>query len=773
LISPGAKRYQLPNESPAGEFAAASAPEIIVALVGDGKRVLEVGCADELICRHLTARGNRVTVVDSDALAGAPADSHERREEMLVADLNVRSLADVLQERRFDVAVFGGILEHLRDPVRVLREARSFLSDDGFAIVSIPNAAHGNVRLSVLRGEFDDDALGLLHHAHLRRFTLRSIRELCVRAGYRIDAVERTKVPLFVESRLVPHVDEGDFSPDVVAEIRRDGEHDTLQFVLRASPVRESDHLALALEELTSAERRLADASAKLARLDRHNADSDPGEDGSAELRALLAERDAALAREAALAEAEAGLAARLAEVEARAQTRERELVQIAEERASALARLAQELSAALADARAVADEAEETLSEARRKEEAAAAAVRAAQAERDELAERLALAEAAPSGPSADELLSMELAFQERDALAARLAELEESSQAQHEALTARLAELEEGALAREAAIAEAAVLREAVNAHELELVELQQRLETERAEFAQQQAQADESIAELRASFSAAATELLDVQHETELEREALARQQQVAAETLEALRLSSAERDALAERIVEAETALAKLEQTIAERELELIGTVRELEAERDALAARLAEAEASVENLWETIAERERELMDELRELAEERDTLTAWLSESEASVAALWETIAERERELLGDRFALAAECDALMARLAEAQDVALAREAAASESMAKRLEKEAGLVATVANLEAELGRVRSAHRAAVELFKRHVDTDVKLARAESTEIDGKIHAIQRSWPWSLKMLLVRARHRLPGGRARV
>ncbi len=794
MISSRAKRFPLPIDS-RGEIDPASSEATILRMVGDGKRVLEVGCGSGSIARHLSARGNRVTRVDSNA--EAPQEASDPLLEMLAADLDVRTLAEVLQDRRYDAVVVGSILEHVRDPVGVLRDARTFLSDGGFAIVSISNVAHGNIRLSLLRAAFDDARFGSLDKTHLRRFTLRSLRELCLRAGYRIDAVERTKVPLFADSDLVPRVREGDFGRDVIAEIRHDCEHDTLQFVLRALPVPESERLPLALEELTSAERRLADASTKLARLERRSAEFEESQARSAELRALLVERDAALAREAGLAEE---LRRRLASAERElAAARERRgdepgdvRVLLAEEfakyreRDEALRESLAEVSrlrAELADASRAAGEASVV-------QNAAEQAYSALSAQRDALEERLARCEqelSAAQASSAADMARLESALADARAAAdeaeaalsdARLnaedlASALRAAEAERDVLAVRLAELEAGALAREGAAAEAAVLREAVIARELELIELQHRIEAERAEFAQQRAAADESIAALRTSFASASTELLDVQHEIELEHEALARQQQVAAETLEALKLSSAERDAMGERVTEAEAALARLEQMIVEREKELSEKTREIEADRDALAARLAEAEASVEALWETVAERERELMDDLRALAQERDALAALLLEAEASVETLWETIAERERELLGSLRALGAERDALAARLAEAKKVELAREAAAAESLAKRGEKEAAALATVAKLEAELQRVRTAHVAAVDAFKRHVDTDVKLARAESTEIDGRIRAIQRSWPWSVKMLLVRARQRLPGGRARV
>jgi len=45
---------------------------------------------------------------------------------------------------KFDVAVFGDVLEHLRDPWKVLEETQ-LLKSEGYVVASIPNIAHGVV----------------------------------------------------------------------------------------------------------------------------------------------------------------------------------------------------------------------------------------------------------------------------------------------------------------------------------------------------------------------------------------------------------------------------------------------------------------------------------------------------------------------------------------------------------------------------------------------------------------------------------------------------
>ncbi len=43
---------------------------------------------------------------------------------MIVADLDVVSLKEILTSQEFDVAVFGDVLEHLRNPWKLLQETR-------------------------------------------------------------------------------------------------------------------------------------------------------------------------------------------------------------------------------------------------------------------------------------------------------------------------------------------------------------------------------------------------------------------------------------------------------------------------------------------------------------------------------------------------------------------------------------------------------------------------------------------------------------------------
>ena len=159
---------------------------------GRGRRILDVGAADGIVSRRLTERGWRVTGLEGDpALAQAGARYCER---MLTANLN-RDIPDVAGP--FDAILYGDVLEHLADPLRVLVELDRALVPDGFVVISVPNIAHLYVRLLLLVGRFDYIDRGILDDSHLRFFTERSLRALIADAGLTVERFTATPAPLY------------------------------------------------------------------------------------------------------------------------------------------------------------------------------------------------------------------------------------------------------------------------------------------------------------------------------------------------------------------------------------------------------------------------------------------------------------------------------------------------------------------------------------------------------------------------------------------------
>lgn len=203
-----------------------------IRLVGEAKSVLELGCATGYVSRLLTQqRGCHVVGIERNHEAAAEA--RRACDEVIVADLDDLDYERQLGARRFDVVLCGDVLEHLRDPGRVLARLRPFLRPDGYVVASIPNVVHASVVAELLGGHFPYRPWGLLDDTHLRFFTRDSIYECFEGAGFVISHLERVLVePSATEFRT-------DLSrvPEAVARVLLAGEESrTYQFVLTAHP---------------------------------------------------------------------------------------------------------------------------------------------------------------------------------------------------------------------------------------------------------------------------------------------------------------------------------------------------------------------------------------------------------------------------------------------------------------------------------------------------------------------------------------------------------
>lgn len=171
----------------------------VLARAGAGATVLEGGVSSGYFARVLTEAGMIVDGFELDPVAAARARTVCR--EVWVGDL--QQIDPATLNGPYDVLLFGDTLEHVPDPVAVLRRLRRVLTDDGALVVSLPNFANWAVRLQVLAGRFRYSDRGILDRTHLRFFTERLARELFDEAGYRVDSlVGAIPVPLVTQPAL-------------------------------------------------------------------------------------------------------------------------------------------------------------------------------------------------------------------------------------------------------------------------------------------------------------------------------------------------------------------------------------------------------------------------------------------------------------------------------------------------------------------------------------------------------------------------------------------
>lgn len=154
--------------------------------------VLDVGCAAGFLNEFLPTPDFRFIGVERDPELVAIA--RQRYAEVFQADL-AQPLSLPLPTPQ--AVILADILEHLPDPETVLQDLlRQYAKPGTPVIISLPNVAHLYVRLSLLLGKFDYSDRGILDRTHLRFFTLKTARQLCLNCNIRIQSVSVTPVPL-------------------------------------------------------------------------------------------------------------------------------------------------------------------------------------------------------------------------------------------------------------------------------------------------------------------------------------------------------------------------------------------------------------------------------------------------------------------------------------------------------------------------------------------------------------------------------------------------
>lgn len=154
-------------------------------------RVLDVGTWNGFLGRELARRGHQLFGVEKDPHRASEAAGFYC--ELFVGD--VETLPD-LPGAPFDVILCGDVLEHLREPLQVLKHLVCYLRPGGRLFVTVPNVAFIACRLALLFGVFHYRDRGIMDRTHLRFFTKATLGQLLREAGLAVDSIKGLPPPL-------------------------------------------------------------------------------------------------------------------------------------------------------------------------------------------------------------------------------------------------------------------------------------------------------------------------------------------------------------------------------------------------------------------------------------------------------------------------------------------------------------------------------------------------------------------------------------------------
>lgn len=163
------------------------------------ENILEIGCGEGRFSAVLKEKA----ALDGLSITVTGIEIDPQRAEVAKGFLDVIYVGDVedndfyLVPDSYDCIICNDVLEHLKDPWKVLAHAHSLLKPGGYIVGSIPNVRYWGVLKSLLiekEWRYSDE--GVLDVTHFRFFTRASIDRMFKGAGY--ESIELTGINSFV-----------------------------------------------------------------------------------------------------------------------------------------------------------------------------------------------------------------------------------------------------------------------------------------------------------------------------------------------------------------------------------------------------------------------------------------------------------------------------------------------------------------------------------------------------------------------------------------------
>ena len=144
--------------------------------------VLDVGCGSGSLGKKLISEKHcKVYGID----ISHKAIDYAKRNIDVAKQVNIEYEMPIF-DKKFDVIIFGDILEHLQWPDLILERYKKFLKREGIIILSLPNVANIRIRFNLLLGKWDYTETGILDNTHLRFYTKKTIEEMISRNNFKI-----------------------------------------------------------------------------------------------------------------------------------------------------------------------------------------------------------------------------------------------------------------------------------------------------------------------------------------------------------------------------------------------------------------------------------------------------------------------------------------------------------------------------------------------------------------------------------------------------------
>lgn len=208
-----------------------SSHTLCIELVGKDKRVLKIGTSTGYLCKILKEQRNKIVEVGIDIDDAETAKQY--CESIVIGDVEYLDLDSFLERASFDVILLVDVLENLKWPGRLLVKIKDYLKPNGYLVVSLCNATHGDSLLNFLNGNFNCPSVEQFDETQPRFFTRKDIVHIFNKYGYGIEELCTVQIPVGATKM---RLDTKNVPPGMMRLIEALPDSDVYKFVFNAVP---------------------------------------------------------------------------------------------------------------------------------------------------------------------------------------------------------------------------------------------------------------------------------------------------------------------------------------------------------------------------------------------------------------------------------------------------------------------------------------------------------------------------------------------------------
>jgi 2-polyprenyl-3-methyl-5-hydroxy-6-metoxy-1,4-benzoquinol methylase len=171
------------------EYFQVTQQEVAGFVSGKDNRILEIGCGEGYTGAYLKKTGQAKEVHGIELMPAAAQSARQRLDSVITGDLE--KIEFPFEHQYFDYILATDTLEHLVEPMNVLKRIKSVLKPNGIIIASVPNMRHIKVLWHLaVEGDWHYQDEGPFDRTHVRFFTRKSFARLFTESGFTVVKTE-------------------------------------------------------------------------------------------------------------------------------------------------------------------------------------------------------------------------------------------------------------------------------------------------------------------------------------------------------------------------------------------------------------------------------------------------------------------------------------------------------------------------------------------------------------------------------------------------------